>query len=190
MPLFAQQGTLMEKQQPIEETNVITTFGRRRVAPRVCVVDSKPHIRNFLREALEDLGFIACECEQAGGVNAVLAGQRPDLFVLGLSVGGIAANEILETLSLMKFEGKVLLFGQRASSMVTAILGIGDHLGLAMLPLLPTPFSDTDLRDRVTALLPSEAPPNPPVDVTEAIHADWLELWYTPFTSQPENPLD
>jgi len=180
MPLFAQQGTLMEKQQPIEETNVITTFGRRRVAPRVCVVDSKPHIRNFLREALEDLGFITCECEQAGGVNAVLAGQRPDLFVLGLSVGGIAANEILETLSLMKFEGKVLLFGQRASPMVTAILGIGDHLGLAMLPLLPTPFSDTDLRDRVTALLPSEAPPNPPVDVTEAIHADWLELWYQP----------
>ena len=49
-----------------------------------------------------------------------------------------------------------------------------------MLPLLPTPFSDTDLRDRVAELLPVEAPPNPPVDVTEAIHADWLELWYQP----------
>jgi EAL domain-containing protein (putative c-di-GMP-specific phosphodiesterase class I) len=29
-------------------------------------------------------------------------------------------------------------------------------------------------------LLPIEAPPNPPVDVAEAIHADWLELWYQP----------
>lgn len=170
----------MEKQKPIEETNVIATFGRRKVAPRVCVADSKPHIRNFLREALEELGFITCECEQAGSVSAVLVGQRPDLFVLGLSAGGIAVNAMLETLALMKFGGNVLLFGQRASPMVMAILGIGEQLGLAMLPLLPTPFSDGDLRDRVAALLPIEAPPNPPVDVAEALHANWLELWYQP----------
>lgn len=170
----------MEQQKRIEETNVIATFGRRKVAPRACVADSKPHIRNFLREALEELGFITCECEQAGSVNAVLAGQCPDLFVLGLSGGGIAANGILEELALMKFEGKVLLFGQHTSPMVTAILGIGEQLGLAMLPLLPTPFSDGDLRDRIAALLPIEAPPNPPVDFAEALHANWLELWYQP----------
>jgi EAL domain-containing protein (putative c-di-GMP-specific phosphodiesterase class I) len=49
-----------------------------------------------------------------------------------------------------------------------------------MLPLLPTPFSDNDLRERVCALLPAEAPPHPPVNVAEALHADWLELWYQP----------
>ena len=170
----------MKQQKPIEETNIIATFGRRKVAPRVCVADSKPHIRNFLREALEELGFITCEYEQVGSVSAVLTDQRPDLFILGLSAGGIAANEMLETLAAMKFEGKVLLFGQRTSPMVTAIRAIGEQLGLAMLPLLPTPFSDGDLRDRVAALLPMEAPPNPPVDFAEALHANWLELWYQP----------
>lgn len=64
--------------------------------------------------------------------------------------------------------------------MVTAILAIGGELGLEMLPLLPTPFNDNELRNRVALLLPIEAPPNPPVDVAEAIHANWLELWYQP----------
>jgi EAL domain-containing protein (putative c-di-GMP-specific phosphodiesterase class I)/CheY-like chemotaxis protein len=170
----------MEKPKLSEETGVAATFGRRKVTPRACVADGKPHIRNFLREALEELGFITSECEQADSVGAVLLDQQPDLFVLGLSAGGIAANGMLEALELMKFEGKVLLFGPRASPMVTAILAIGEELGLAMLPLLPTPFSDNDLRDRVAALPAIEAPPNPPVDVTEALHANWLELWYQP----------
>ena len=163
-----------------DDRSAVATFGRRKITPRVCIADSKPHIRNFLREALEELGFITCECEQADSVTAAVTNQRPDLFVLGLSAGGIAANATLEALEKMKFEGKVLVFGQRASLMVTAILAIGEELGLEMLPLLPTPFSDGDLRDRVATLLPIEAPPNPPVDVAEAIQADWLELWYQP----------
>lgn len=163
-----------------DDSAAVATFGRRKIAPRACVADGKPHIRSFLREALEELGFITCECEQADNLNAVVMEQRPDLFVLGLSGGGIAANGMLEALDLMKFDGKVLVFGPRASAMVTAILAIGEQLGLAMLSLLPTPFSDGDLRDRVAALLPIDAPPNPPVDVAEALHSDWLELWYQP----------
>ncbi len=170
----------MEILNSAREPTAISTFGRRKIAPRACVSDSKPHIRNFLREALEELGFITCECEQTENVSAIVADQRPDLFVMGLSAGGIAANGMLELLEHLKFDGKVLVFGPRISPMVTAILSVGEQLGLAMLPLLPTPFCDKDLRDRIVPLLPLEAPPNPPVDVAEAIHANWLELWYQP----------
>lgn len=170
----------MGQHKRIEEADVIATFGRRKIVPRACIADGKPHIRNFLREALEELGFITCECEQVDSMSAVVLDQRPDLVILGLSAGGIAANWMLEALDQMKFDGKVLVFGPHASPMVMAILAIGEELGLEMLPLLPTPFSDNDLRDRIAALLPVEAPPNPPVDVAEAIHADWLELWYQP----------
>src|SRR5262245_6888134 len=45
-----------------EEVRAPTTFGRRKVRPRVCVADGKQHIRTFLREALEELDFIVCEC--------------------------------------------------------------------------------------------------------------------------------
>jgi len=170
----------MEPQKLSETSETHLSFGRRKVAPRACVVDSKPHIRNFLREALEDLGFITCECEQVERLHAIVADQLPDLFVLGLSAGGISSNATLEALSRINYEGKVLVFGPRASLMATAMLSIGEKLGLAMLPLLPTPFNDADLRSRVATLRPIEAPPNPPVDVAEALHANWLELWYQP----------
>ncbi len=166
--------------QPTAEINAAATFGRRKVAPHACVADDKPHIRSFLLEALEELGFIASDCDQPTALPAVVLDRQPDLFLLGLSGGGIAANEMLETLHRIVFSGKVLLFGPRASLMVMALQSVGETLGLDMLPLLPTPFSDIDLRDRVRALLPVEAPPNPPVDVGEALHANWLELWYQP----------
>jgi EAL domain-containing protein (putative c-di-GMP-specific phosphodiesterase class I) len=87
---------------------------------------------------------------------------------------------VLEQLAELKYDGKVLVFGQRSAPMVTAILGIGEQLGLDMLPLLSTPIRDGDLRERIGALLPSEAPPEPPVDFAEALHSNWLELWYQP----------
>jgi EAL domain-containing protein (putative c-di-GMP-specific phosphodiesterase class I) len=166
--------------QKLNEAGAITTFGQRKIAPRACIADSKPHIRNFLREALDELGFITCECGEPAGVRSVLMEHRPDLLILGLSAGGIAAIEILEQLESLQFGGHVLVFGQSASPMVTAILALGAQRGLVMLPLLPTPFSDNDLRNRIAALLPEEAPPSAPIDVAEAVHVNWLELWYQP----------
>lgn len=163
-----------------EIPSIIATFGRRRVAPRVCIADSKPHIRRFLKDALEEHGFIAGEYVPNSDLAAALIDTLPDLFVLGLSAGGIVASNVLEELAARHFDGKVLVFGQLAAPMVPAVHALGRELGLSMLPLLPTPFSDNDLRARVSALLPNEAPPNPPVHVTEALHADWLELWYQP----------
>ena len=56
-----------------EDAGAPATFGRRKVKPRVCVADAKRHIRTFLREALEELGFIACECAQNGELGNVPA---------------------------------------------------------------------------------------------------------------------
>lgn len=156
------------------------SFGQRKVAARACVADGKPHIRNFLCDALDELGFIACEHDGSASLQSLLSERRPDLIILGLSAGGLIAIELLEQLVSLQFAGHVLIFGQTASPMVTAVLNHGEQRGLAMLPLLPTPFSDKDLRNRVAALLPADAPPGAQIDVAEAIHANWLELWYQP----------
>jgi len=42
--------------------------GRRKVVPRICIVDGKRHSRTFLEERLEELGFTTC------GSDLVLAG--------------------------------------------------------------------------------------------------------------------
>jgi len=153
-------------------------FGHRKVMPRACVTDGKKHLRTFLSDALEDLGFITTECGQASELAAVLDAHQPDLFVLGVSVDGIEVGKILEILVRKNFTGKVLVIGQPGSIMVKAVRQIGEEYGIAMLPCLQTPFSAGTLRDSVATLLPSEPAPSPAVDVAEALKAGWLELWY------------
>jgi EAL domain-containing protein (putative c-di-GMP-specific phosphodiesterase class I)/CheY-like chemotaxis protein len=155
-------------------------FGRRKVRPTVCVVDSKQHIRTFLAEALEELGFLICECARASELGAMLDAHLPDLIVLGLSAGGVEGAEILNLLADMKFNGKVLLLGSRDLPAIVAVRNLGEDLGLVMLPMLSTPFGDGNLRDSVVTLLPIDEPPTPPVDLAEAVSAGWLELWYQP----------
>src|SRR3984957_17396505 len=88
-----------------------TTFGRRKVAPRACVADSKKHLRTFLTEVLEDLGFVTNECAKADNLATVLETRLPDLIVLGVSVDGIEAGKILEALVRRRVGGKVLDLG-------------------------------------------------------------------------------
>jgi len=163
-----------------KEAIKLTTFGRRKVAPRVCIADGKRHIRKFLGEALEELGFITCECTQVGELSAVLDGQAPDLVIVGLSTGGIDPGVILEALATRSFDGKVLLLGPRDSLMLAAVQELGDQRGIAMLPTLATPFDSRSLGNSVAALLPTEAPPSPVIEAAEALRGDWVELWYQP----------
>jgi len=160
------------------ELNTRSTFGRRRVTPQVCIVDRKQHIRRFLGDALEELGFITHECADIESLGVQFRAVPPDLVVLGLSGAGSDAVEAMQALAADGYTDKVLVVGARGSPMLTAVQELGEELGLAMVPALGTPYRNEDLQLRVAALLPSEAPPSPPVDVAEALRAGWLDLWY------------
>lgn len=172
------------------ETDTRRTFGKRKIAPRACVIDSKQHLQTFLSEALEELGFIVCRCASAAELDESIGTHHPDLIVFGLSAGGMEAARALESAAAQDFGGKVLLLGPAASPMVTAVRGRGEDLCLAMLPVLKTPFADRDLRKAVASFLPAEAPPAPPVDAAEALDAGWLELWYQPKVDARSLALD
>lgn len=157
------------------------SFGRRRVRPRACVADPKTHARLFLGEMLEAHGFIVEDCGSAEDIPRVLQGQIPDLVVLGFSGGGIEAARTLDMLAVENFAGEVLPVGPAHAPAVNAVCDHGRQLGLAMRPLLATPFSDQGLRVSIAPLIPAEpVPDTAPVDVGEALAAGWLELWYQP----------
>lgn len=156
------------------------TFGRRKVTPRACVADSKRHLRAFLSEVLEDLGFVTSECASSDELQAVLTTELPDLILLGVAADGIEPGRFLEILVREGFAGKVLAVGARESIIVKAVRQVGEEYGLAMLPPLTTPFAAETLRERISMLLPEEPAPSPAVHVGEALHAGWLELWYQP----------
>ena len=169
----------MTKQQP-EEACKLPTFGRRKAACRVCIVDGKPHVRRFLCEALEEIGFITCECAQVTALDAVL--DEPlgvDLAVIG-SANGVQAATVIEALAAKAFSGKVLLLGPRNSSSVAAVRQLGIQRGLEMLPPLVTPFDSASLQESVAALARKDGQSAPVIDATEALDAGWLELWYQP----------
>ncbi|WGD52840.1 EAL domain-containing response regulator [Bradyrhizobium sp. CB1650] len=156
------------------------TFGRRKVTPRACVADGKRHLRAFLAEVLEDLGFVTSECASADELQGVLANELPDLILFGVAADGIEPGKFLETLVREAFGGKVLAVGARESIILKAVQQVGEEYGLAMLPSLTTPFAAETLRERIAMLLPEEPAPSPAVHVGEALHAGWLELWYQP----------
>jgi EAL domain-containing protein (putative c-di-GMP-specific phosphodiesterase class I)/CheY-like chemotaxis protein len=162
-----------------EQSPIFPSFGRRKVRPRVCIVDRKHHIRAFLRDTLEDLDFITCECSGERELVGKLEAHFPNLVVLGLSAGGEESAEVLKTLAARQFAGQILLLGPGGSPMLSALQEFGGKLGLAMLPVLSTPFGSQTLRASVAALLP-QAVPQPPIDLAEAMSAGWLELWYQP----------
>src|SRR5260370_15508646 len=161
------------------------TFGRRKVTHRVCVADSKKHLRAFLTDVLQDLGFVTSHCAKADELGMMLETQLPDLIVLGLSADGIEAGKILEILVRREFGGKVLAIGARESIIVKAVQQVGEEYGLAMLPALTTPFAAGTLRERVVMLLPEEPAPSPAVNVPEALHAGSLQLSYHPPPDPP-----
>lgn len=163
--------------QPEAEVAKRSVFGRRKVVPRVTVVESKKHNQAFLLETLDDLGFIASACPAE---PATIMETAPDLVVLGISGGdGIEISRVLRILAAdAEFTGPVLAIGPPHSVLVRAVQQLCSELGLETLPMLPTPFSVDALRARVAKFLSQAEAPRPLVDVAEALKLGWLELWY------------
>ena len=155
----------------------VVPFGRRPIPPRACVLENKTHVRAFLAEMLDELGFIAREAV-TGEVRTMLRDFRPDLIVLGPLDGGPEVRSVMQTLRAQGSGAKVMLFGGRSSAALIRNCEFGEAAGLTMLPPLGTPFRDRDLHENLAAFLPVRPAPPLPVDIDEALHNGWLELWY------------
>jgi hypothetical protein len=155
----------------------IVQFGRRPIPPRACVVENKTHVRTFLSEMLDELGFIAREADTTE-FKAVLRDFRPDLIVLGPLTAGLEVQSLLRTLQGQSYGGAVMLFGGRSSAALIRSHEFGEQVGLTMLPPLGTPFRQRDLDTNLDSFLPVRPSPPLPIDIDEALCNGWLELWY------------
>ena len=155
----------------------VVPFGRRPIPPRACVLENKTHVRAFLADMLDGLGFIAREAT-AADVRTMLRDFRPDLIVLGPLDGGLEVRSVMDTLRAQGCGARVMLFGGRSSAALIRCYEFGEEAGLAMLPPLGTPFRDRDLHANLDGFLPVRPAPPLPVDVDEALSNSWLELWY------------
>src|ERR1700747_1176238 len=170
----------MDDRRP-EDATKLAALPRPSGIPWICVADPREQMRTFLAETLQDLGCVTCECADVAELGAELDLRPPDLVVIGLAAGGIEACEMMELLAAKGFDRKVLVLGPRVSPMVAAIRELGAKLGLAMLPLVPPPCGQADLRNCIAAVLaPNDLSPTRPVNAAEPSPVNTLELWYQP----------
>ena len=170
----------MDDRRP-EDATKLAALPRPSAIPWICVADPRHQMRTFLAETLQDLGWVTCECADVAELGAELDLRPPDLVVIGLAAGGIEACEAMELLAAKGFDRKVLVLGPRVSPMVAAIRALGAKLGLAMLPFLPTPFNQADLRNCIAAVLaPNDLPPTQSLNAAEPSPVNTLELRYQP----------
>jgi hypothetical protein len=148
----------------------VIQFGRRPIPPRACIVENKTHVRMFLAEMLDELGFIAREAVVLD-IRTVLREFRPNLIVLGPLGGGVEVRAVLQILLAQGYGGHVMLFGGRSSATLIRAHEFGENAGLAMVPPLGTPFHDRDLDTILAGFLPVRPAPPLPVDVDEALLA-------------------
>ena len=155
----------------------IIQFSRRPVPPRACVVENRIHVRMFLADMLDEMGFIAREADTTD-IRATLRDFRPDVIVLGPLDAGLEVQAVLRSLQAQAYGGAVMLFGGRSSGALISSHQFGEQAGLMMLPPLSTPFRARDLDANLDRFLPVQPSPPLPVDVDEALCNGWLELWY------------
>ena len=155
----------------------IIQFGRRPIPPRACVVENRTHVRMFLADMLDELGFIAREADTTD-IRTTLREFRPDMIILGPLSAGLEVQAVLRTLQAQAYGGAVMLFGGRSSEALIYNHQFGEQAGLAMLPPLGTPFRARDLDANLDRFLPVQPPLPLPVDIDEALCNGWLELWY------------
>jgi DNA-binding response OmpR family regulator len=86
----------------------LVPFGSQRIRPCACLADTKPHIRKFLAQTFEELGFASFDCGRAEELAAILDTQAPDLVVIGY---GIEAITTLNALAEKAYDGEVVSAG-------------------------------------------------------------------------------
>jgi hypothetical protein len=173
---FCEDGTMSDDHGELQGCEIIQ-FGPRPIPPRTCVIENRTHVRMFLADMLDELGFIVREADPTDA-RTVLREFRPDLLVLGPLGAGLEVQALLRTLHAQAYAGAVMLFGGRSSDVLINGHELGERAGLMMLPPLGTPFRARDLHANLERFLPIQPPPPLPVDVNEALCNNWLELWY------------
>jgi EAL domain-containing protein (putative c-di-GMP-specific phosphodiesterase class I) len=147
------------------------------------------------------VGFVLCKMLSALGVAnrhfvdppAFLTEAQispPELILLDLALGQSDAIDLIRRLEALAYRGRVLLVSGKDITILNEAERIGRAHGLWMLPPLQKPVRMADIASRLdAATLPPAAADHgdqaaahaaPRADLEEALHENWVEVWYQP----------
>jgi EAL domain-containing protein (putative c-di-GMP-specific phosphodiesterase class I)/FixJ family two-component response regulator len=157
------------------------------------VLDDEPQIGAFICKVIDTFGLTTRQFTSPAFFLAEFKASPPELVVLDLSLGQSDAVEIIRHLEVGNYRGRVLLISGRDETTLNEITQIGEKRGLSMLPPLKKPFRAADIKQRLAShvtddmrseVRTSQADADPEnkvsIQIVEALHNNWLEVWYQP----------
>jgi EAL domain-containing protein (putative c-di-GMP-specific phosphodiesterase class I)/CheY-like chemotaxis protein len=173
---------------------------------RCFIVDDEPDIRRFMSFTLRKSGIDADDYSTIDEMLGGLARKQPDVIFLDVWLDGADAIDAIRLLGERGFAGHVQLMSGRDAAVIEQVKHIGELRNLRMLPVIQKPFRPGDLRnlihrlsanpDQTVAWGPGgakggpHAKPGPQIELSEALRAGWLELWYQPKLNIQKNRFE
>jgi CheY-like chemotaxis protein len=152
----------------------------RSVGPSAYIADSEAHSRICIAEALLAHGFACRDFTRAADLFNALQAKTPHLIVLDVSLEDFDAVEMVRTLEANQFAGGVIPVGSRDSFTRSKLQQVGRDHRLKMLPCIPKPLRLKNIEASLHRFEPPAPGAELAVDVGEAIHNGWMDLWYQP----------
>ncbi len=157
-----------------------TTFGQRRAVGLACIVARDAELNGTFAGLLASAGFLTREL--ASAAQFVASDLLPDADIVAFDLASLGQDpmEIMRALAASGFPGDLILIGRFDAEASAALAQIAAEQGLSMLPPLSKPLRPSELEDRLALLQPVASRAAPGIDLEQALHHDWLELWYQP----------
>jgi EAL domain-containing protein (putative c-di-GMP-specific phosphodiesterase class I) len=144
------------------------------MARSACICDSNRHVRTFLGDALEELDYIVHESAKADELSGNLDEKPFDRVVRGWRPGQRVPDGAHG--ASLCWQGPVGRSARFCNDQ--GARGIGPESRSSHVAPARDALSGRKPASILAAFPRAEAPPSPPIDVAEALHVGWLELWY------------
>jgi EAL domain-containing protein (putative c-di-GMP-specific phosphodiesterase class I)/ActR/RegA family two-component response regulator len=153
------------------------------------VLDDEHQIGAVLCQLLAAVGYQPRQFTDPQSFLVAVKSTPPGLIILDLALGQSDAVDVVRQLEILKYKGQVLLASGRDESILHKVKEIGVSRGLAMLSPLQKPFRAANLKSSLAGAVETRSAPSEgnaaadersKLDLGEALHNRWLELWYQP----------
>jgi len=146
-----------------------------------CTVGHGAGDMRILATALAAAGIAHKACENSASLAAAWPARAPDMVIVDVAPGGVDAVDTLFNLAERKYDGMVLLTGERGNAMVEGLARTAQRHALHTLPPVARPFNPDALRNLLVRQQ-NEALRHGPskVQLEDGLKHNWIEFWYQP----------
>jgi len=149
--------------------------------PLCFIADDDQTHRHYVSLALQRYGIETALFSKAYALREALSRRTPDLMLLDVPPDPAEAFEQLRALTERSYRGPIQLMGAAEPAVIDALMRLGAHGGLRIMPVLQKPIDQAGIRKLVREHRLDGLPESSgQTSLDEALRNNWVEFWYQP----------